>query len=124
MNKEQKIPETLDEAVYEMMKMIRMEDQKRIQEGKLDAVSGGHMGVGRHIRNSWGLWSGSKLRDWFFERGIQHAKDMSGIILKKFQAVLRQESFDLESEIEHYRNYWIELGTDPDKIAIGDLKDS
>jgi hypothetical protein len=46
------------------------------------------------------------LRDFFFELGLWHADDMSSVILKKFQCELREEEFDLDKEVQHYKNFW------------------
>lgn len=65
-----------------------------------------HHGLGRFIRNEFGLWSGGPLKDYFVNLGINHGDDMSGIILKAYCLRLRSTEFDLTSEVEYYQNYW------------------
>ncbi len=43
-----------------------------------------HFGFGRTLRNSWGLWGGSRLQKYFLERGVSHPEGMSGIILEYY----------------------------------------
>lgn len=40
-----------------------------------------HFSLGMWIRNNWGLWRGSRLQTYFFDNGIRHPDDMSGLIL-------------------------------------------
>ena len=40
-----------------------------------------HHGLGMYLRNNWGLWKGSRLQNYFSERGVYHPDSMSGIIL-------------------------------------------
>lgn len=40
-----------------------------------------HFSLGLWIRNNWGLWRGSRLQSYFFDNGIRHPDDMSGLIL-------------------------------------------
>ena len=108
-----KTPKTLDEAVEILYNEFAAEKDfyDEVREGKSDIVSLHHT-TGSWIRNNWGLWAGSELRDSFFEMGLFHADDMSGIILGKVQARIRQDEFNLESEIKRYQNYWKEKGID------------
>lgn len=108
------IPKNLDEAIERLECNISPKEQSKIAAGELDVILGHHT-VGRWIRNSWGLWAGSELRDWFFDRGIHHADDMSGIILESFQRHLRGKKIDLEGQIEHYQNYWKDKGISTSK---------
>ena len=34
------------------------------------------------LRNNWGLWGGSRLLLYLFDRGLKHPDDMSAAILK------------------------------------------
>lgn len=114
--KEENIPTTLEEAIEWLQEETDPAIMEKIETGELDAVSG-HHGVGRWMRNNWGLWSGSKLQEYFHDLGIRHADDMSGIILESFQRTLRDEPIELEEQVEYYRNYWKDHGTDPDQIG-------
>lgn len=56
-------------------------------------ITEGHLGVGASIRNSWGLWEGSRLKRWFLWRGITHSDDMSGFVMKEYIAHLEGGRF-------------------------------
>lgn len=69
------------------------------------------MGVGRWIRNNWGLWSyDSELYRWFLDRGVMHPDDITGIIFKKVWCVYFSERFDFEAEVKYYQDYWSKHG--------------
>lgn len=109
-------PTNLSEAVEALKQITPEEVTQKIKDGEIDPGRS-HFGFGMKIRNHWGFWSGSKLRDWFFEKGIRHADDMSGIILETFKRELKAEDWDVEGQIAHYREYWKKLGVNPDKIG-------
>ena len=66
-----------------------------------------HHVFGRHIRNEWGLWTGdTKLFAWFKSIGLNHADDMSGVILTSYWRHLHNKSLDIEGQVKYYQNYW------------------
>jgi hypothetical protein len=75
-----------------------------------------HHTIGRFIRNNWGLWDGGALRDWFKLKGIQHADDMSNILLESLKRKLNNQPIDLDGQIKIYRDFWISEGLNPDKL--------
>lgn len=96
-----KIPETLQEA----------HDYLDTLQGREDFIQRGpiafHFGLGRWMRNNWGLWTKEgKLYEWFASLGVEHADDMSGIILRSYYAKQTGDSFDLDAEVEKIKNYW------------------
>jgi hypothetical protein len=69
-----------------------------------------HHTLGRWIRNNWGLWSGeSKLAEWFKSLGIEHADDMSGIVLDSFWRHLHDKPLDVEGQVAHYQAHWARM---------------
>ncbi len=84
------IPNTLNEAIQELIKI-------NIPPNQLD---------GRSIRNAWGLWTGSELSQWFYEKDIYHADDMSGIIIESYKNTIEGKSIDLENQIKLYHKHW------------------
>lgn len=113
------IPKNLNESISTLKQMVDKTDQDKIASGELSTIVG-HHGIGRWMRNNWGLWGGSELKDWFIKKGITHADDMSGIILKKFEKDLQNKQFDLDKEIQHYRTYWKEQNINPDTMESND----
>lgn len=107
------IPKTLDEAVNVLYKELEKDEQffLEVKEGRKN-LNVLHHTTGMQIRNSWGFWSGSELRDSFLDMDIFHADDMSGIILDKLQAKVRGKEFDLNKEIRRYQKHWEKIGVD------------
>lgn len=58
-----------------------------------------HMGLGRWMRNNWGLWGGSRLQQYFFSKKVMHPDNMSGIILVAYNKYLNGYSIDIDTII-------------------------
>lgn len=89
-----KIPSTLEEAIQELANIDKSSNETDIEFN------------GMAIRNAWGLWTGSELAFWFYERDIYHADDMSGIIIDSYKRYKKGEPIDLEKQIKVYHNHW------------------
>lgn len=103
-------PRNLDECVEFLKHRIpadELEDFKNLPERR--AIGIAHHKLGRHLRNNWGLWTGSSLKEWFVEQGVWHADDMSGIIIKSLHRSLNGTPVDLERQVEFYREYWAKM---------------
>jgi len=59
-----------------------------------------HLSLGTWMRNSWGLWGGSRLSKWFNRHGIDNPEDMSGILLTSFWRSLHKKPLLLEAQIK------------------------
>lgn len=103
------IPETLDECFVELAKVLSLEEIEVMRVGTEDDMSLYHHGLGRWLRNNWGLWAGGNLRDWFDEQGVHHADDMSAIILNSFWRFLNKQPIELETQVKFYQTYWDEM---------------
>jgi len=105
---EEPIPNDLDECIIHLKNKIPSEDLKAfgdLPERRAGGIA--HHGLEQHLRNTWGLWTGSSLKSWFEERGIWHADDMSDIILDSLHRDLNGEPIRFEEQIESYRQYWM-----------------
>jgi hypothetical protein len=40
-----------------------------------------HLGLGMQLRNSWGLWGGSRLQKYLLDKKVNHPDSMSSLIL-------------------------------------------
>lgn len=100
------IPKDLDECFVELKKLLSEADQVEFRDKAEDDVTDYHHGLGRWLRNNWGLWAGERLAIWFNERGITHPDDMSGIILDSFWRHLNDKPIQLEEQIKFYQDYW------------------
>ena len=85
--------------------MLPAGDRARIKSGAASPIDM-HHGLGMYLRNQWGLWSGSRLADYFHEMGIHHPDDMSGIILDSYVRHLRGDPFSVHAKVREYQEYW------------------
>lgn len=100
-------PKTLEECYPALKKKLSSSQLKYFKEMIEDNVRASyHMGLGKQLRNHWGLWAGSELAVWFKDIGITHADDMSGIILLSFHRRLNDKPILLEEQVQHYQAYW------------------
>lgn len=81
-------PTTLDEAVEALDRMLVDEDRDfmlKSQEPVENIIADLHHSLGRHLRNTWGLWHESPLAKHIKEtRGVEHPDDMSHVIIEYF----------------------------------------
>lgn len=77
------IPKTVDEAVKTLDKIVSKEDRDYLLENGAISM---HNSLGRWIRNEWGLWTGSELKDELMSmnKGLNHPDDMSNYIIEEF----------------------------------------
>lgn len=101
--KEVYIPKDLDEAINCLLSTCSDED---IQIIKSHEPCEFHFSMGMSLRNSWGLWSGGPLYDWFRSVGLYHADDMSAVILDALKCRVENTSFDLYGRVKYYQDYW------------------
>ncbi len=100
------IPEDLQEAWIELDKSLSDEDHQGLKKIQEYEMANFHFSSGIGIRNSWGLWSGSRLAKYFNEIGIHHPDDMSAIILDTFWCRINDKPLKLEQRITFYKQYW------------------
>lgn len=98
-------PENLEECFSWFDRFIKDKESWAKLDEKT-AVAKIHLNFGMWMRNEWGLWGDSKLAKWFKSQGIEHADDMSGIILDSYHRKLNNKPIDLENQIESYKNHW------------------
>ena len=99
------IPTNLKEAIHTLISLLEatgeIQQFKNVESWEL------HHGLGRYIRNTWGLWTQSQLFVWFKEQyGITHPDDISSIIIVSTQRHLKGEDLRLEEQIQTYKDYW------------------
>lgn len=75
------VPKTVNEAISTLEKILSDEDKEYLL--KNGAISA-HSSLGRWIRNEWGLWTDSKLKDELKKKGFEHPDDMSNYIIEEF----------------------------------------
>jgi hypothetical protein len=106
-----KVPSNLEEAVQLIKDGLSVEDIQEIQWSP-NVACRVHLTVGMFIRNEWSLWEkDTVLVKWFKNTyGIDHADDVSGIILdcacRDIQKLPRRD----KELAERYRIHWIKMG--------------
>ena len=100
------VPKDLEDCFVELKKMLPSKLMKKIKSREEFNIAEYHHGLGTWIRNSWGLWGGSRLRDYFQNIGIHHPDDMSSIILLSFHRHLNDEEIRLSKQVKFYQKYW------------------
>lgn len=122
------VPKTLEECYQYLDKYLQdIEVFKNYPEENVMGIA--HMTLGRWIRNKWYLWWSEELYnrvkdqnpsypstkpelvDFFNKLGIEHADDMSGIIIISYHRKLNNKAIDFEyiekqinEVIEYYKN--------------------
>lgn len=75
------IPKTVDEAISTLEKILSDEDRDYLLENGAISM---HNSLGRWIRNEWGLWTDSELKNELKKKGFEHPDDMSNYIIEEF----------------------------------------
>ena len=109
------IPKDLDDCFVILNKILVYDNIKDLKNGTENDMYLQHSYLGRDLRNNWGLWSGSCLSKWFNNIGIEHADDMSGIILISYWRHLNSKPIKLEEQIKCFQDYWEEVNPKPIK---------
>lgn len=100
-------PASLDEAITRLDAEWSDDDKKTFAAIPEDMIGRRyHMWAGHQIINSWGLWPGSVLAEYFNRLGIVHPDDMSAIILTSFHRKLNGEDIRLKEQVKRYKAYW------------------
>lgn len=100
------IPTDLEDAFREMERMLAPHLIRDMQGKSEQEMVAYHDGLGRWMRNNWGLWAGSRLAKHFNQLGIFHPDDMSAVILESFWRHLHAQPLDLEARAAFYKEYW------------------
>ena len=121
-------PKTLDEAHLYLDEYLQdKESFKNYPEEDVIAVS--HMWLGRWLRNKWYLWWSPELYErvksgteegkeveypaempdlvkWFNSIGVEHADDMSGIVIISYHKKLNNKPYDLDEDVRAIKEFY------------------
>lgn len=118
-------PVDLEGALAVLIKGLSPDDVAQIKSVPEDGMALFHHGPGRNLRNEWGLWGDSPLRRYFVGLGIDHADDMSGIILTSLWRRLHDEPIRLEEQVQFYKDNWAKMkGGVEGRVAIPEEYDN
>jgi hypothetical protein len=93
------IPKDLEDCFRELDKLLTENNREKFGE-TMPAYY--HMGLGTNLRNRWGLWSSSRLRELFLDLGITHPDDMSSIILNSYHHYVNGNEVTVERQLSKY----------------------
>lgn len=113
MNFDKNPPATIPEAIAALEAGLHEKDKAHLVAY---GVSGAHHSLGRNIRNGWDLWMpAADIVRWSKATyGVDHADDISSLILGGLVERLGGSAFDIEAEAEVCRRHW------RDMAAMGD----
>jgi len=102
-----KVPSNLDEALVILKEGLTSIDIAVITEPTFDSAMA-HFTVGMMIRNEWSMWNEKTiLVGWFKENyGIEHADDVSGLILDCLCRDIRGEPRKDKELAKKFIDYW------------------
>ena len=82
-------PTPLEAAVECVIAQLSEEHAARIKAAAPEEIALMHFGLGQWIRNNFGLWGDSPLRDFLAAKGIADEDEMSVEVIRAVQARLR-----------------------------------
>lgn len=99
-------PRTFEEAVDYVCQKI---DKNTVNDPYF------HFSGGMQLRNELGLWNkdSSLYKDMQEKFGLCHADDTSNLIAKAAHARLNNEEYDIQEDVQRYKDHWISFNYDP-----------
>jgi hypothetical protein len=103
------VPSNLDEAIKFLKESLTEEDLREINR-PMSVSTQYHFSDGMSIRNAWSLWDEeTHLVKWFKQNyGVEHADDISGIILEclwnDVRGEPRRDKILVQQFIDHWKN--------------------
>ena len=89
------IPKDLKDCFVQLDKILSEKDRTNIKnlKNKQETIQY-HHGLGMSLRNSWGLWGGSRLQKYFLDKKVNHPDGMSSLILEYYFDWLNNKNAD------------------------------
>jgi len=139
------IPTTLKEA-FEYLDHF-LQDKDLFKDCPEDDVLGiAHMGLGRFIRNNWYLWWSPELYErvkskteegkevdypstkpelvkYFNDLGVEHADDMSAIIIMAYHKKLNDKVYDMDEDVKAIKAYYEQQASEGKSIISDESAD-
>lgn len=103
------IPRNLDECYLALKLKLRQPEIIQFMNTPEKELSRYHHGLGVWLRNRWGLWQDSELRQFFTKKGVEHPDDMSRIILISFHRHLNKKDVALDELISYTAKEEVDL---------------
>lgn len=104
-------PTTLDECMTALGEILTPEEQMMVTQMTKDDLIQCHHGLGRWIRNNWGLWQGGPLLEHMKAMGFKHPDDISQSIIEEWWARMNNKPSTMQADIQEYKEYWEKQGS-------------
>jgi len=117
------IPVDLEDCFIEMDRMLTEGFIENIRTRDEEDIYKYHMSLGLWIRNNWGLWGESLLKDFFTSYEIFHPDDMSSIIITSYYRYLNNLPINLNEQVEYYKEYWKNINDEEIKNRELEIRD-
>ena len=66
-----------------------------------------HFGLGKWIRNNWGLWTkNTNIYHTLHAMQLWHAEDMSTVILTAYHRYINNQPLGLKEQVQFFLEYW------------------
>lgn len=89
------IPKDLQDCFLQLDKMLSAKSKTEVKnlKNKTETIKY-HHDLGMTLRNRWGLWGGSRLQKYFFDKKVKHPDEMSSILLEYYYDWLNNKNAD------------------------------
>lgn len=102
------VPKTLEEALATLQRAGSGEFLAQMRNVDETTPILFHEGLGRWMRNHWGLWDHGPLYRDLERYGLHHPDDMSGVILTSFWRRQHGRPLDIPDQVRRYEEFWQE----------------
>jgi hypothetical protein len=99
-------PTTVDECMRAFGELLSPVEQMEVTLMSKDELIQCHHGLGRWVRNNWGLWEGGALLDHMKSLGFIHPDDISMSLIREWWARMNKVPSIMSDEIKRYAEYW------------------
>jgi hypothetical protein len=107
-------PATLDDALRILEDNLKQEDKDHFKtHSERECLAIFHSTLGRYLRNEWDLWHHDltkspmpKIVEHFLQLGLNHADDMSGVIITSYWRKLHNQPLNVEGQVERSTHHW------------------
>ncbi|MBN1151148.1 hypothetical protein JXA84_08035 [candidate division WOR-3 bacterium] len=100
------IPSDIEDCINELDIMLPRELIDKMTERTEEDMIEYHHGLEKWIRNNSGLWSDSRLSEYFNSMGVFHPDDMFSIVIISYWRNLNGEPIELNEQIKYYKEFW------------------
>ncbi|MBZ0166811.1 MAG: hypothetical protein K8I00_08385 [Candidatus Omnitrophica bacterium] len=99
------LPRNLEECYAALTRELSPQELVQFMQAPEQDVVRYRIGLGFWLRNRWGLWQNSELKQYFSEMGITDPDEMSQIILTSFHRHLNKKDIQLQQQIRLIQQY-------------------